>query len=101
MDYRKMFHSQWFTASELDGGEETLTITKVTREMVKSETGEEERPTVHFAESDKPLVLNKTNARKIAGRFGNETDEWIDKQVTLRESVTTYRGEEVLCVRVK
>lgn len=101
MDFRKMFKSQWFTASELDGKELIVTIDKVTVETVKNQSGDEQCPTVHFKEHSKPLVLNKTNAKAIAKRHGNDADDWVGKQITLRESVTTFGGEEVPCVRVK
>jgi hypothetical protein len=101
MDYRKLFKSKWFTAADIEDGSIDLTIAKVTVETVKNESGEEQCPTLHFAEHDKPLVLNKTNARAIAGKFGADADGWAGKGVTLRESVTTFRGEEVPCVRVK
>lgn len=100
-DYRKMFRSQWFTAAELDGKEMPVTIREVTVEKVKNQSGEEECPTVHFAEHPKPLVLNKTNAKAIAARHGTDTADWVGKSVTLRESVTTFGGEEVPCVRIK
>lgn len=101
MDYRKLFKSQWFTAGELDGGELTLTVEKVTVETVKNQGGEEECPTLHFKEHKKPLVLNKTNAKAIAAKHGCDADDWIGKQITFRESVTSFGGEEVPCVRVK
>ena len=101
MDYRKMVKSQWFTAAELDGQEMLLTITKVTVETVKNQSGEEQCPTIHFAEHDKPLVLNKTNAKSIAAKHGTDADQWSGKQITLKESVTSFGGEEVPCVRIK
>lgn len=101
MDYRKMFKSQWFTAAELDGKDLEVTIEKVTIESVKNQGGEEECPTIHFKEHSKPLVLNKTNAKSIANKHGTDADEWVGKKVTLRESVTSFGGEEVPCVRIK
>ena len=101
MDYRKLFKSKWFTAACFEDSKPvTLKITDVTVEVVENESGKEERPCIHF-EKCKPLVLNKTNARAIASLHGAEADDWKGKEVTLRESVTTYRGEEVPCVRVK
>lgn len=101
MDYRKLFKSKWFTASCFEGKPITLTIESVSVEVVENESGKEECPCIHFVGDAKPLVLNKTNARAIAGLHGSDANEWAGKEVTLRESVTTYRGEEVPCVRVK
>lgn len=102
VDYRKLFKGKWFTASELNGKDLEVTITKVTVETVKNQGGEEECPTIHFEQHAKPLVLNKTNAKLLAKRTGsNNVDDWVGKSVTLKESVTTFGGEEVPCVRVK
>lgn len=101
VDYRKLFKSQWLTAADLEGGELELTIAKVTVETVKNESGETECPCLHFLDHPKPLVLNKTNARAVAGKYGDDAEGWAGKQVTLKESVTTYNCEEVPCVRIK
>lgn len=100
MDYRKLFKSDWFTAADIEDGELEVTIRAVSVEKVKNQSGEEERPAVHF-DGHKPLVLNKTNAKAIAAKHGADADEWKGKKVTLKESVTTFGGEEVPCVRVK
>lgn len=101
MDYRKLFKSKWFTASCFEGKPITLTIADVKVEEVENESGKEECPCVHFEGNAKPLVLNKTNARAIASLHGADAEDWKGKKITLRESVTTYRGDEVPCVRVK
>lgn len=101
VDYRKLFKSKWFTAADIENGEVTLTVKGVTVEAVQNQGGTEECPTLHFEEHPKPLVLNKTNARSIAAKHGADADEWVGKAITFRESVTTFGGEEVPCVRVK
>lgn len=101
MDYRKLFNSKYFTAADIEGGERKLTVKVVRREVVANGGGEEECPIIHFSDFDKPLVLNKTNARAIAAKLGNDCDAWAGQSVTFRKSVTTYKGEEVPCVRVK
>ena len=101
MDYRKLFKSKWFTAACFEDGEPiTVTIKDVTIEVVENESGKEERPCLHF-DKFQPLVLNRTNAKAIAKLHGDDADQWPGKEITLRESVTTYRGEEMPCVRVK
>jgi len=48
------------------------------------------------------LALNSTCYRVIAGRYGDETDRWFDKKITVYKGRLRFRGEEQdgLCVRV-
>lgn len=96
-----MFRSEWFTAAEIENGTIDVTIKRVTVETVKNQAGEDQCPAVWFQEHPKALVLNKTNAKAIAAKHGTDADEWVGKKITLRESVTSFGGEEVPCVRVK
>lgn len=61
-----------------------------------------DRPILYFEETDKGLILNKTNARTIGLRHGNEMNEWTGKTVTLFGTVCDAFGEKnVPCVRVR
>jgi hypothetical protein len=100
VDYRKLFVSPYVAACDLES-DRSVTIKEVKQEEVKNESGTDVCPIVYFAELPKPLVMNKTNAKRIATMYGPDTDHWIGKQVTLYASETTYRGEVVPCVRVR
>ena len=56
---------------------------------------------VSFTGKDKRLVLNKTNADRIASQHGDEMDNWIGKSVKLYPSRTQMAGQTVDCIRVK
>lgn len=100
MDYRKLFVSPYVAACDLET-DRNVTIKEVKQEEVKNESGSDVCPIVYFAELPKPMVMNKTNAKRIATIYGPDTDAWIGRQVTLYASETTYRGEVVPCVRVR
>jgi hypothetical protein len=47
------------------------------------------------------LSLNTTNRQAIVRAWGDESDDWIDKQVELSVGLTTYKGEQHESIRVK
>lgn len=69
--------------------------------MKDDEGREEEKPVLLFKGVEKGLVLNKTNATRIADQHGDETDLWVGKRITLTtESVTAF-GKTQWAIRVK
>lgn len=56
---------------------------------------------VKFVETDKSLVLNKTNADTLTKMFGSDdTDDWLDRKVKLYATDTTYQGKPIRGIRV-
>lgn len=54
-----------------------------------------------FQGKEKTLVLNKTNARRIAEQFGNNTDNWSGSEIILYPDKTEFQGKMVDCIRVR
>ena len=79
----------------------TLTIRYVRMEQVTNDRGEQTKPVVFFQERPKGLVLNKTNARVIAGLYGPETDTWSGKRINLYAEPGKWFGKEGWAVRVE
>ena len=63
----------------------TMTIKEVKIESLPSiKTGKEENKVILcFEESKKPLILNATNAKRLAKLFGRDTDTWAGQVVEL------------------
>jgi hypothetical protein len=103
MHYLKLYPSKYLSVADIpeESGELTITIDRYAREEVKNENGVEEKTLLYFSDFEKPLVLNKTNANSIALKHGPDVTAWKGKAVTFRESVTTLKGQERPCVRVK
>ena len=59
------------------------------------------KPVLHFQGAQKGMVLNKTNANVITILYGDETDNWIGKQIELYPTQTDFRGEIVDCIRCR
>lgn len=79
-----LFASRYLKAVEFQGRDVTLTITGVKLEELEDTAGQRKKKgIVSFRETEKQLVLNRTNAMCIARMFGSETDDWAGKRVTL------------------
>jgi len=100
MNINQAFPSKYVAAADLQGRDVPVNIANVVREEVGKE--EEVRPVMYFAGMKKGMVLNKTNAGTIAAIYGEETDHWIGKPITLYPSTTNNGGgKEVDCIRVR
>lgn len=97
----ELYPSRFLSADDIDG-EVPVTIASITFEKMKDNEGkEQDKPVMLFLKVDKGLVLNKTNAQRIAEIYGDETDNWPGKKITLyTESVTAF-GETKWAIRVK
>ena len=96
----EMFPSKYLRSSDIDQDYE-VSITKVEMDTVGQGDQKEEKYIVYFAEFDKGLVLNKTNAALIAAQHGDNTDLWKGKLVVLTVEDVTYQGKIVPAIRVK
>lgn len=63
--------------------------------------GDDKKPVLYFDGKEKGLVLNVTNWRSIAKMYGDDSDGWAGKPITLIPAVTDFRGETTECVRIK
>jgi hypothetical protein len=96
-----MFPSRWLKASDCEDGDLTLTIERIVEESVGQGRDAEDKWIVYFAEHDKGLVLNKTNMNTIAKLHGDDTDDWINRQVTLYSTEVQFQGDMVEAIRVR
>lgn len=81
--WKKNFDYRYTGAYELEPGEtKTLTISKLTKEEICGTTGTKQKCTIAtFADSSKPMVLNKTNCKTIESLYGPYMEDWIGKKV--------------------
>ena len=97
MNINDVFTSAYLKAIDLKGREATVTISNVAMEKLGNDT----RMVVYFLGKEKGFVLNKTNATNIASMFGEDTDGWLGKTVTLFAAWVEYQGKTVQGLRVK
>lgn len=104
MHWKALHDSDYLYAHDLQGKEATLTITRVTGGELTGQGGKKtKKPLVYFKEpkSGKPLAFNKTNCKTVASLYGNDTDEWIGKRITIFPTKTQFGNEEHDCIRVR
>jgi len=95
------FDDPYIKAGHVAGADRTVTITKVDRGLVGSDNDKQVRPIISFHEFPKPMVLNKTNAKRIRALYGPDTAAWLGKRITLYATTCDAFGEEVDCIRVR
>ena len=93
-------------AQDLEGKEFQLHITHIEaqdfdQENDKGEKYVKSRPVIHFRETDKTLVCNKTNMLAIAAQYGDDMDAWAGAMVRLYPTTTDYKGTTTPCIRVR
>ena len=100
MNINSAFPSNYIKASDLMGKAVQVVIKDVKVEQIGRD--KDAKPVVYFQGKDKGLVLNKTNARKIADISGSQdTDDWAGTSILIYPTETEFAGESVECVRVK
>jgi hypothetical protein len=94
------FPSKFLKASDLQGRTVGVVIERVDFEPVGQ--SREMKPILYFADKEKGLVLNKTNANKIIQIAGStETEDWHGIRVAIYPTETSFQGDQVECIRIK
>ena len=96
----------WLTEKDLDKRSHRVTITEI--EPVELEqTGDDgstymaNKLIISFANKTKQLCCNKTNALKLADKYGEETDNWIGKELIMYPDITPFKGVPTPCIRIR
>jgi hypothetical protein len=95
-DFDDFYGSKYFSAADLHGEQIKRKIGKVEiGEMKEKDGSTKKKYVVFFHGVDKPLVLNKTNATKLAASFGKDRDKWAGVVVELYSEMTSLGKEGV------
>ena len=101
MNIDDAFPSKYLKASDLpEEGSQPAKIEKIQIEEVGQQ--KQKKPVVHFEDLDKPLILNKTNAKVISSLTGSgDFDDWIGKTINLYRAEVEFQGDMVEAIRVR
>ncbi len=96
---KDMYPSKWLTAKDLDGEDKVVTIRRIEEESI----AQEDKWVLYFdlRQTTKGLVLNQTNAKSIAKLHGEDTDDWINKSITLYPTEVQFKGDMVEAIRIR
>jgi hypothetical protein len=96
-DINEVFGGETLKAADLQGRDFTLTIQTVqAKEFDKGA-----KLVIRFVGAKKALIANRTNSKRIAMLYGNNTDFWAGRQVTLYPEMVDFKGEATWAIRVK
>ena len=103
MKLSEMFPSNFLKAQDVTdaGGEMDLKIFNVEMKEFDTDEGGKEKKAVLIFANDKRMVLNKTNAGLIAQMFGDDTDQWLNQNVTLVVQDVPFGNKTVPAIRIK
>lgn len=107
MNINEAFPSKYLSASDLPEQGITVTIHSVSMELIPGDNNKEEQKAIlYFVEEkltkNKGMPLNRTNAKEITKQMGSaETEDWFNRRITIFPTQTSYKGDEVPCIRVK
>jgi len=87
-DFDDLYGSKYFSASDLKDSEPRLKVGKVEVAELREKNGTTKRKYVEGVE--KGLVINKTNARKLADAYGKQSSKWIGQIVQLYSEDTSF-----------
>jgi hypothetical protein len=86
---------------DADDGGTTLTISGCDIELIGQGEDSEHKPVVYFQETDKGLVLNKTNAATLTALFrSDDSDAWMGQRIKLIATSVDFAGKMVRAIRV-
>lgn len=90
------FAKNYLRAEDFDTDGRVLIITSVEMETV----GREQKLVAYLKDEDKAFPLNKTNAESIAELYGDDTDDWSNCAILVRQEMTQFENKRVPCMRV-
>ncbi len=104
--WRKMFDGKFIGAWDLVDNQDrpvdkTFTIEAVEKQKIKSKNGEDGKPVIRFKGIPKPWIANVTCCKTISMLYGDDTDDWVGKRITVYATTTTSPEGEVPCIRVR
>ena len=101
--WKKTMNPNYLGAYALEPNEDLVVeITEVKTESVMNADGRNEECLVAHLKDQKPLIVNKTNAKAIAKVAGsNYIEDWKGKQIALYISNVKAFGELVEAIRVR
>ncbi len=94
--------SGYLTAADIDGRDPICTIEEVTVKKFENDGRVQVKLDITFAEEEKHLLCNVTNATTIGDVFGSETDAWVGRKIQLYvDPNVMFGGRRTPSIRVR
>jgi hypothetical protein len=90
-EFDTLYGSKYLAASDLDGTVLRVKIGKVELASLRQKDGTAlKKYALSFPDQNKAMVLNMTNARRLAEAFGKKANEWVGKTVEIYAEDTSF-----------
>lgn len=102
MRMRDALPSRYLSGDDLDE-EVVVTIEKVVLESFRDPRTrvEARKPVMYFQRAKRGLIVNRTNWRAVADLYGDESDNWTGKRISLAPVMVDAYGKQTRAVRVR
>ena len=97
MNVDEFLRSKYLGASDLNGKEPVVTISRISMENMRDG---QRKVAIFINNHPKGILLNKTNTKAIAALYGKETDAWVGKRIKLVSVWTEYGGQPTQGLRI-
>jgi arabinogalactan endo-1,4-beta-galactosidase len=98
MNIQEAFPSKYIKAADLNDQNVRVIMERVEMEDIGDDG---DKPVLYFRGKAKGMVMNKTNSNNIAMVYGDETDDWVGKDLILYPTMVDYQGRSVPAIRVR
>ena len=102
MRMREALPGKYLTGDDLDE-EVVVTIDRVVMEAFRDPRTrlEARKPVMYFQRAKRGLIVNRTNWRAVADLYGDESDHWTGKRISLVAMMVDAYGKQTRAVRVR
>ena len=102
MRMRDALPGKYLVGDDLDG-DVTVTIERVVLEPFRDPRTRlaTRQAVMYFLRAKRGLIVNRTNWRAIAELYGDESDNWTGKRITLISTMVDAYGKQTRAVRVR
>jgi hypothetical protein len=99
MKKNDVFPSKYLKSEDIEGREPLVVIDRIVMEEL---TDGERKPVMYFRDKKKGMIVNRTNWMACEFLYGEESDDWAGKEVTLFVApVTTPSGKPTRGLRIR
>ena len=95
----ELFPSKYLKADDINGADMVVTIQSIILEELGPQ--KDKKAVLYFAETDKGLVLNKTNTETITQLYPGKIGDWVGHKIALYATEVNFAGKTTLGVRVR
>jgi hypothetical protein len=95
-DASEFTQGKFIKGSDFQPGQQVrVRVTNITKEEFKEQG---QKLVLHFHETDRGMVLNKTQVTSMINLFGPQTAAWVDQSVILQSVPSGYQGKPTILI---